>query len=98
MQVRLYVTLTFSSSYFDLRNMIPYTDKTHWPDYKEVSVCHTGVVLAYHFNTPFLVTYSSWPIEYSSANQRQWSRIADYITYNNDLWGHGIFISLNYGG
>ena len=27
-QVRVYVTLKFSSSYFDLRNIIPCTDKT----------------------------------------------------------------------
>ena len=45
-QVRVYVTLKFSSSYFDLRNIIYCTDKTQWPGYKQVSVCHTGVVLA----------------------------------------------------
>ena len=45
-QVRVYVPLTFFFSYFDLRNIIPCTDKTQWPDYKQLSVCHTGVVLA----------------------------------------------------
>ena len=34
LQVRVYVNLKFSSSYFDLRNIIPCTDKTQWPDYK----------------------------------------------------------------
>ena len=45
-QVRVYVPLTFSSIYFDLRKITPCTDKIQWPDYKQVSVCHTGVVLA----------------------------------------------------
>ena len=36
-------------------------------------------------------------IEYSSAIQRQWSQLADYIIYNYDLWGHGICIFPNYG-
>ena len=45
-QVRVCVTLKFSSSYCYLRNIIPCTDKTQWSDYKQVSVCHIGVVLA----------------------------------------------------
>ena len=32
-QVGVYVTLKFSSSYFDLRNIIRCTDKIQWPDY-----------------------------------------------------------------
>ena len=28
MQISIYITLKFSSSYFDLRNIIPCTDKT----------------------------------------------------------------------
>ena len=45
-QVRVYVTLKFFSSNFDVRNIIPCTDKIQWPGYKQVSVCHKRVVRA----------------------------------------------------
>ena len=45
-QVRVYVTLKFFSSNFNVRNIIPCTDKIQWPGYKQVSVCHKRVVRA----------------------------------------------------
>ena len=54
-QVGVLVTPKFSSSYFSLRIWFLVLTKKQLPDYKQMSVCHTGVVLAEHFNTPFLM-------------------------------------------
>ena len=55
MEARLFVILKFSSisCYLDI---ILCTDREHWPDYNQVSTCHTGVILAIFLRTQFLVT------------------------------------------
>ena len=49
MEARVYVILKFAS-------ISCYLNIEHWSDYNQVSVCHTGVILAIILITLFLVT------------------------------------------
>ena len=55
MEARVYVILKFASISCYL-NIMSCTDREHWSDYNQVSVCHTGVILAIILITLFLVT------------------------------------------
>ena len=56
MEARLYVILKFSSVSCYVNIVMSCTDREHWPDYNEASVCHTGVILAIILITLFPVT------------------------------------------
>ena len=56
MESRVHVILKFSSISSYLNIIISCTDREHWPDYNQVSACHTGVILAIILITLFLVT------------------------------------------
>ena len=45
MEARAYVILKFSSIFCYLNIIMPCTDREHWPDYNQVSVCHAEVIL-----------------------------------------------------
>ena len=56
MEARVYVILKFASISCYLNIIMSCTDREHWSDYNQVSVCHTGVILAIILITLFLVT------------------------------------------
>ena len=47
-EARVYVIFKFSSVSCYL-NIMSYTNREHWSDYNQVSVCHTGVIIAIIF-------------------------------------------------
>ena len=56
MEARVYVILKFASISCYLNIIMSCTDREHWSNYNQVSVCHTGVILAIILITLFLVT------------------------------------------
>ena len=46
MEARVYIILMFSLVYCYLKNIMSCTDREHWSDYNQVSVCHTKVIIA----------------------------------------------------
>ena len=45
MEARVYVILRFSLFSCCLNNVMSCTDRKQWPNYNQVSVCHTGVII-----------------------------------------------------
>ena len=59
MEARVYVIIKFSSTACYVNIIMSCTDREHWPDYNQVSACHTGAILAVILITLFLVTVKS---------------------------------------
>ena len=55
MEARVYVILKFSLFSCYLNNIMACTDREQWPDYNQVPVCHTGVIIVI-----ILITLHFW--------------------------------------